>query len=295
MILVIFGVLLCVIIWGKEIEVCENKKAFIHHNFGTPECLPLIVRRFGDPYTWCENQGTWEGERFKCYFPSEDEGGYCKYGESSHSQTCIPKVIKTAEVWIEPNENIQIDWEWNILNLDIRGNMGNIQINGSVFEDVYNYTGFKTHLAATLNYNETCQSTLNFFINGTKVLEVDENLDYYWLILIRAMIEVDEEIENNEKVYSVFSWDCVLDEDQIQYLYSLGSDRAFNTTIIRCCNVGDFEIVQSRLVYSVISWILVSILGTALLLVLFFYVVRWCFNVGKKDEGYRKLDEQIKF
>lgn len=288
---------------SELIEVCEETYPFIHHNFGIPECEILIRRdaeeaenvEWGDPYAWCENQGTWEGEKFKCYFPSPD--GYCKYGESDHSQTCQPKVLGTEEMWLEQNTNSGTDWEWNPLNLDIRGNGGDVSINGTICEEVYESSDeYQMHWVITLSpYDESCCMTnVTLYLNGTKVCEAEEEIDYYWLWIIRSMIEVDERPQNNEKLFMASAWDCALTEEQIQMLYEQGPDRPANFSV-QCCSMKEVD-MSDKVSKKWSVW--VYCVGIPLLIIATIFsiivVVGWVIGylTRSKSEEYKPLGEE---
>jgi len=273
--------------------ICETTKAFIHHGFRYDEC-ETISRRNGDPYSWCENQGTWTGEKFKCYYPAD---GYCRYGYTEHSQTCIPKVLKSVDEWIYIEENHLVDWETNILNLDIRGNGGTIQINGTTFEDVYEIDSeieeYSVHLAITLEYNESCITNLKLYFNKILIVEVTEEMDYYWWILLRSMVEVDREFGNNEKVYMVAAWECVLTEEQVEYLYNLGPNRTANVTLEHC---NDYEYMYSKTKNVSVGWMISCIVISITIFIVGILIVGIIgyrnFILSKRSKTYRPLSEE---
>lgn len=306
-----FTLLLCllfVISSNSTIQVvCENVKAFVHHDM--PKCLEDydIYRRNGayDDH-WCLNEGTWEGEYFVCKVPTiirrnveVVDDWRCAFGESWHSDTCAPEVLRTAEMWFLPNEDnygrraIYEDWEWEVLNLRFRGEQGDIHIDEKypwgeernplqTFEDVYEslYYAHKTYLAVTLDYNETCHTTVKVYINGSLVIETDRVLDYYFLTFLRSMSEL-EETENGDwdSIFFIGEWNIVATDDQIAYLYTLGSNRSADT-ILTSCEEMDIEGGDST--WQILFWVFTSSL--LLLLAAGAIGVVYIYNNRKKSQ-----------
>jgi len=232
----LFLLIFIVSVFCVEQEVCVYKKAFIHHNFFN--CPPVILRRNPEwgwmgPYSWCENQGTWKGEKFKCYMPDPEEGT-CKHGQTDHSETCIPKKLGSVEMWMIVDENSSWDWHTEVLDFRIRGNNGGIVANGSVIEDAYNL-GYMHHIVSTYDYNETCLSNIKIYVNGTQLnATIEDQLDYYFWVLIRTFIYVEQQPESNEIVHFIGAWDIVLTPEYVLELFELGWDRDANTTVEHC-------------------------------------------------------------
>lgn len=229
------------------IEVCE--KAYIHHQF--KNCPVDPPRRFGSADSICPNEGTWECSTFECHYPNPFTlDGYCKYGEVDYSQCCTHKELKFTDMWFVPNINSGIDWEWDIYNLDIKGNAGDILINGSnIFENVYNYScyGGETYIAASLEYNDTCITKLKIYINGSLVINVEETLDIYFFSILRNMIEIDRESGNNEKVFFISSWEMIPTDEQVLYLYNLGKNRSTDIELCYDVTITELDTCQDQL------------------------------------------------
>lgn len=287
-------------------EVCKNVKAFVHHDI--EECIDLYINRRNTEdlsYYLCPNEGTWTNEYFNCtmnYSPRRiPNEPYCTHGKSLHMGTCAPEVLKTAEMWFIPNGDEIIierkktkvtpgdtDWEWGIMNLRIWGNDGHISIYepgwwGSIrnppqsFYNVYDYSynGNKTYLAITLDYNSTCHATVKIYINGSLVIETDRILDHYFLNFIRTMFELNEvPTERDEIINFIGAWNIVASDEQIAYLYTLGSNRGADTVLIACEEM-DIEGSVGGSIWQILFWAIpfpllllfaASIIGTSVLI-----------------------------
>jgi hypothetical protein len=265
-----------------EEEICHHKQAFIHHSFGEPECERvhyMILRRDTEwlpmfecePFweLWeCENQGTWEGEKYYCCFSSDDEGGYCQYGNSDYSETCSPRELVMLEHWLQPDgtkpdtdfpDEDAYDFFIESLGVYVYGKENAINVNGSgVFPDVYDSSeidGQDTHLVMVFDIEDNCTTRLDFYMNGellvdSLVLSVyDEPMYYYqlyWemyfgLSMVVSMAEAwhgpwwtSPEETWQEQIHLVAAWDIKPTLEQVQYLYSLGRDRSPDVFLESC-------------------------------------------------------------
>lgn len=299
---------------GEDSEFCVNEKAIIHHTFEDLDIAGGLDTDV-DPLQ-LENEGTWAGEYFECYYPkynSEIDQYYCDSGTSHHKNTCDPKMLKTSEVWLKffENENIDFPKDWMIqsLNILVFGVDGSIEVTNAsdtspsitfvvleTFDDVYEEAGHLTHITIVFDdYNvDVCSITLKVYINATLVLELEDiEVDYYYGIDIRTMLRVHVPLFNPpEEVYFVGAWDHALDAEQIAELYALGLNRPANTTLTKCTthenvvSLTGFDAISSS-----ISWGVVGFFVLLGVFVFFFIGVGiLAYNFYSKNRNvYRKL------
>lgn len=279
-----------------DIEICEP--FIIHHRFKN---CPDILRR--DPNTKCDNEGTWQCSKFKCFFPHPAvKDGFCLYGHVERKDCCTTKNVHFADMWFQPNGNSGTDWQWNIFNFDIKGNHGDITIEGELFENVYDdVDGQKMYIALALDFNETCITHLKLYINGSVVISFDSpDLDLYFLIFLRAMMEVDRESGNNEKVFFVGMSQVLPSDEDVMALFELGWNRDPETTILCYTTTipfvdalaDKFMTILNNCKDKVKTWEIIGIVFIVLFtvagLVLLLFVILWFFAQGKLRAGRTK-------
>ena len=282
---------------------CPTTAAIYHtfYNCKDPTYFPNVVT--------CDNEGYFECSRFDCSYPHITEPDpFCRYGIVDMTKCCDCMKINFAEMWIDINGNPYIDWEWGVYNLEFKGNGGDIYIEdnfgfGVLLEDVYEYdciNSTKLYLAARIDYNSTCSGILSFFVNGQKVLnESDIQMQFNVLIFMKAMISIDREFGNNEKVYMIAGWEKVEDcppptDDQIMELYEMGGNRTADTEMPPIEGGVDDEALQTFMILLVI---ILSLIGLILCLgfVLFIGWILFSRTDPAKERRYSKISPQKKY
>lgn len=262
---------------------CHYKKAFIHHSFEPEQdCSkdpdtdsPLrreieseigenwfeIVCAPWERYT-CINQGTMYGEVYHCCILNQTYGGHCQFGYSDYSETCGPHEVKFLDHWIIPNgasddtDSDGISWMFRTVGITVIGLFnsemdfdepynGDIYINGSRVEGVYNYShvGYETEVGISVETPEdSCSTFVSVWINSTKVVDSHYlpthpfNLNYYYWYSITSMAVAMGDWWNdwNEHILQVSAFDFVPTQTQIELMYEEGPDRSANFTLEVC-------------------------------------------------------------
>jgi hypothetical protein len=194
----------------------------------------------------CSNQGRWECVIGECTNPDVDVNGtYCDYMKTDHSDCCRLNEIHYIDFWFIIDSGTA-KWKLRFFNYELEWVVasGKVIINGTTFEDLYPLTyGEMYFVSMILRYNDTCETTLELYVNGVLIA----NLTLNHPLIISPFTDqkiFDMQSIGNKRLYWASAHIIPPTPERILELYELGPNRPLDEEIcyeididVNCSNI----------------------------------------------------------